>query len=200
MAFTLPRISSTTVSPEFQVWWQQVVEAIEESLNSLQDAIDAVAAAQAAADAANLAAAAANTAATNAQTTADDISAGDSLAKSWVTGLTLSATDAGANVTITISGHTRHYPQPDGSTLDVAVTGGTLTARSYSTDYFIYYDDAARAGGAVSYQSTTSEATAAQVGDRHTVGEIVTPAALAAPTDGAGTRAPGVGTIDRSSL
>lgn len=207
MAFTLPRISSTTVSPEFQVWWQQVVEAIEESLNSLQDAIDAVAAAQAAADAAQTAADAANTAAAtadaaaaSAQTTADDITAASTLANSYVTGLTLSATDAGADATITISAHTRHYPQPDGTTVDVAVSGGTLTARSYSTDYFIYYDDAARVGGAVSYQSTTSEATAAQVGDRHTVGEVMTPAALAADTGGSGTRAPGVGTIDRSSL
>jgi hypothetical protein len=64
----------------------------------------------------------------------------------------------------------------------VAVSGGTLTARAYSTDYFIYYDDPTRAGGAVTYQSTTSEATAAQIGDRHTVGEILTPAALAAAT------------------
>jgi hypothetical protein len=210
VAFTLPRLPPGVVSPEFQVWWQQVVEAVESEVGALEaaDAANAAAvaaaaaaaAANAAATAAGAAAATANTAAAAAQTTADDITTASTLANSYVTGLTLSAADAGADVTITISAHTRHYPQPDGSTVSVAVSGGTLTARAYSTDYFIYYDDPTRAGGAVTYQSTTSEATAAQTGDRHTVGEILTPAALAAATDGSGTRAPGVGTIDRSNL
>jgi hypothetical protein len=34
MAFTLPRLSPNVVSPEFQVWWQQVVEAIEAEENT----------------------------------------------------------------------------------------------------------------------------------------------------------------------
>lgn len=34
MAFTLPRLSPNVVSPEFQVWWQQVVEAIEAQENT----------------------------------------------------------------------------------------------------------------------------------------------------------------------
>jgi hypothetical protein len=198
VAFTLPRLPPGVVSPEFQVWWQQVVEAVEAEVGALE----AADAANAAAVLATAAAAAANTAAIAAQSTADDITAVNALGTSYVSGTppVITAADVGANVTITIAAHTRNYPQPDGSVISVAVTGGSLTARSYSTDYFVYYDDPARTGGGVTYQSTTAAATAAQIGDRHTVGEILTPAALAAATDGAETRAPGIGTIDRSNL
>jgi hypothetical protein len=193
VAFTLPRLPPGVVSPEFQVWWQQVVEAIEAQESVQNDQIAAIAAAQAAADAANTAAAAADAAAASAQNTADDITDANALATSYVTGATITATDVGADVTITISAHTRHYPQPDGSTIDVSVSGGSLTGRAYSTTYYIYYDDASRAGGSVTYQSTTSEATAAQIGDRHTVGGVTTPAAAGAAKDGTYTRPPGPG-------
>jgi hypothetical protein len=191
MAFSLPRLPPGVVSPEFQIWWQEVVEAIEGEVGALE----AADAANAAAAAALAAAASATAAAASAQTTADDITTANELASSYVTGATITATDAGADITITISAHTRHYPQPDGSTIDVAVSGGSLTGRAYSTTYYIYYDDASRAGGAVTYQSTTSEATAAQIGDRHTVGGVETPAAAGAPTGGAYTRPPGPGQI-----
>jgi hypothetical protein len=196
MAFSLPRLPPVAVTPQdMQIWWQQVVEAIEAQEGRQDDAIAAIAAAQAAADAANAAAATADAAAASAQDTADDITAANALATSYVTGATITATDAGADVTITISAHTRHYPQPDGSTVDVAVSGGSLTGRAYSTTYYIYYDDPSRAGGAVTYQSTTSEATAAQIGDRHTVGGVTTPAALGAPKTGGYTRPPGPGQV-----
>lgn len=197
MTFRLNRIASDEFTPRLQKLFNKAFGQIENSLNSLQDAIDAVAAAQAAADAANTAAAAANTAAATAQTTADDISAGDALAKSYVSGTPpiISAADAGTDVTITIAAHTRHYPQPDGTTVDVSVSGGTLTTRAYSTTYYIYYDQPSRAGGSVSYQSTTSDATAAQIGDRHCVGAVATPAAAGSPTDGAYTRPPGPGAV-----
>lgn len=165
----------------FSVFWQQVIGGIV-------GAINAVAAAQAAADAAN-------TAAANAQAVADDITDSNALGTSYVSGITITATDAGADATITISAHTRHYPQPDGTTVDVSVSGGSVTGLSYSTVYYIYYDDAARAGGAVSYQATTSDTTAAQLGDRHTVGAVETPAAAGAPTGGQGVRASGPGAI-----
>lgn len=168
----------------FSAYWQQTIEAIVGSVN-------AVIAAQAAADAANTAAASADAAATAAQDTADAITAGSALSSSYVSGCTIAATDAGTDATITISAHTRHYPQPDGTTVDVSVSGGSITALAYSTFYYIYYDDAARAGGAVTYHATTSDSTAAQLGDRHTVGGVMTPAALAAPTGGTGVRAPG---------
>jgi hypothetical protein len=196
VAFTLPRLPMDGgTDAERQVWWQEVVEAIEAQEGRQDDAIAAIAAAQAAADAANTAAAAADAAAASAQSTADDITAVNALGTSYVTGVTITATDAGADVTITVSAHTRHYPQPDGSTVDVAVSGGNLTGRAYSTTYYVYYDDAARAGGAVTYQTTTSEATAAQIGDRHTVGGVETPAAAGPPKTGGYTSPPGPGQI-----
>jgi hypothetical protein len=181
----LPRLPPT--QPEwgaFQIWWQQVVEAIETQEGRQDDAIAAIAAAQAAATAANTAAATANAAAA-------DITAQASLSDSYVTGLTISATDAGSNATITISAHSRVYPQPDGSNVTVSVNSGSLTGRAYSTDYWIYYDDPTRAGGAVTYQSATSQASAAQTGDRHSVGAVTTPAAAGAPKTGRTVQPPG---------
>lgn len=194
MAFALPRLPiGDFTNAELQVWWQQVVEAIETQEGRQDEAIAAIAAAQAAAEAANTAAAVANGVAT-------DITAASALSSSYVTGLTLTAADAGSDATITISAHTRHYPQPDGSTVDVSISGGSLTGQAYSTDYYIYYDDPSRSGGSVVYHSTTSEGTAAQIGDRHTVGAITTPAAADPPSTGSGTRPPGPGQIERQAL
>ncbi len=179
-----------------QQWWDRVASTLETSFNALEDAIAAIAAAQAAADAANAAAAAADAAAADAQTAADAVTDAQELGSSYVSGVTITASDAGSDVSIVISAHTRKYPQPDGSTVDVAVNGDTLTGRSYSTTYYVYYDDAARTGGAVSYQTTTSNTTAAQIGDRHLVGAVATPAAAGAPIDGVYTNPPGVGTLD----
>lgn len=199
MPLFLPRLPQIEPNWEqWQVWWDEVAtatetafEGIEASFEALEAAVAAIADAQAAADAANTAASNAQTAADTANTATADIVEGDSLAKSYVSGATLSATDAGASATITISAHTRKYPQPDGTTVDVAVSGGSITGRAYSTTYYVYYDDPTRAGGAVTYLSTTSDTTAAQLGARHVVGQVVTPAALAAPTGGNAIRPPG---------
>lgn len=197
MALEVPPLpqGQTIVDPKtglpslaFTVYWQQVIGGIV-------DAINAGAAAQAAAAAANTAAATANTAATNAQAAADDVAESNALGTSYVSGATITATDAGADVTITISAHARHYPQLDGSTVDVSVNGGSLTGRAYSTRYSIYYDDPTRAGGAVTYQSTTVEADAAQIGDRHVVGSVLTPVAAGGPTDGGVVLPPGAGSV-----
>lgn len=150
------------------------IPAIQAALVSLDAA---TAAAQAAADAAN-AATATNTAAT-------------SLANSYVSGLTLSATDAGTNATITISAHTRVY----GDGTSFSVSGGSLTALAYNTTYYIYYDQPSRAGGAVTYQSTTDAAVSAQTGDRHVVGSATTPLAAGIPIDGNPVLPPGAGAI-----
>jgi hypothetical protein len=184
----------------FQRVWDKVCTQIESIFETQQDQIDdlvdlvaAIAAADAAAASANAAAAAADAAATAAQETADDISDANEITTSYVSGATVSATDAGADATINISAHTRHYPQPDGSTVNVAVNGGSLTARAYSTLYYVYYDQASRAGGAVTYASSTAEV--AQLGDRHVVGSVTTPAAAAPDTDGGTVRPPGSGAI-----
>jgi hypothetical protein len=199
VSIQLPRLPQTQPPwPEFQAWWEEVVTVIERheeeqqtAFEALEAAVAAIQAAQDAADAANAAAASAQTAATNAQTAADDTAEAGALANSYVSGATITATDVGAHVTVAISAHTRKYPQPDGSTVDVAVSGGSVTGLIYSTTYFIYYDDPARAGGAVTYAATTSDTTAAQIGDRHVVGQVTTPAALAAPSGGSAIRPPG---------
>lgn len=208
MTLRLPRLPQTEPSyPQWQAWWEEVCNATETAFNSLEDFVTEIAAAQAAAAAANAAAATANaaaataqTAATDAQDTADAITSESALSNSYVSGITLASNDAGASATITISAHTRHYPQADGSTINVAVNGGSVTGLSYDTIYYVYYDDAARAGGAVTYAATTTEATAAQLGDRHTVGAVRTPVAAAPPTSGATTRPPGTGAVDLSTL
>ena len=167
---------------------QRNLEAIEDAVNAVIDAQNAADAANAAAAAADAAAAAADAAATAAQGAAETAAADSSLASSGVSGLTMTATDAGANATITISAHTRIY----GDGTSVAVSGGTVTGLAYSTGFFVYYDQASRAGGAVTYQATTSAATAAQTGDRHSLGAVTTPAGGAGPVDGNVNLPPGV--------
>jgi hypothetical protein len=187
-----------TPSRAFHQWFDTYGKNIEDAFNQLDAAVAAIAAAQAAADAANAAAAAADaaaiaaqSAADTAQNAADDAAATAAIANSGVTGVTITATDAGTNATISVSGHTRVYG--DGTT--VSVNSGSVTALAYSTLYYIYYDQASRAGGAVTYQATTSQTTAAQTGNRHLVGSVTTPAAAGAPNDGDYVGPPGVGGI-----
>lgn len=174
-------------------WTQRVAELlnanfadIETLIAGLATAVAAVTAAQAAATAAQTSADAAAADAATAQADATASADATALANSYVDGATITATDAGADVTVTISAHTRYYPQPGGATTSVAVSGGAVTGQPYSTFLYIYYDDPARAGGAVTYLATTNSLTAAQTGDRHLVGSVTTPAALAAPTSGKG--------------
>lgn len=103
---------------------------------------------------------------------------------SGVTGLTLSAADVGASATITISAHSRVYPDKT-----EAVNSGSLTGKAFSTTYGIYYDDSGRAGGAVTYVATTTLADSINSitnPTRHHVGIITTPADGAAATGGGG--------------
>lgn len=201
--FKLPRLPSNwKEQPQlFERYWDESARSIESALNSILSlpAINAaIAAATASAAAANTAAATANTAATTAntaattaQTTATASVAATALLNSYPTGVTITGTDAGTNVTVSVSAHNRVYPP----STTVAVSAGSITALAYSTTYFIYYDDSARTGGAVTYVATTSASTAAQTGNRHLVGSVLTPAALAAASTGKYVQPPGVGTI-----
>lgn len=187
---------------QFQLFWQRTAEAIEGALASITDVnatqqelldriadilgitdllIEAVVEAQDAADAANLAAG-------NAQSAADTAESNSSLATSGTTGLSISAADAGANVTVSISAHSRIYG--DGTT--VAVSSGSITGLAYSTTYYLYYSDPTRAGGTVTFQATTNQADAAQIGDVHSLGAVATPAAAAPPATGRPNLPPGV--------
>jgi hypothetical protein len=93
---------------------------------------------------------------------------------------------------ITIETHSRVY-----SDKVVSVTGATLTteddgttAIAASTLYHVYYDDSARAGGAVTLKATrtsTAAANSASAPYRHYVGSITTPASgVTTPVTGGG--------------
>jgi hypothetical protein len=199
MAFTVPPLSSATTyfdgqgrpTAQFQLYWQNFLRALAAEFGALE----AAAAAQAAADAANAAAEAAqtsadnaDTAATNAQSSADQAALDASLATSGVSGLTMMATDAGANATITISGHERVY----GDGTSVVVTGGSVTGLAYSTAYYVYYSDPPRTGGAVTFLASTNLNDAIQTGSVHSLGSVITPAAAAPPVSGNPNLPPGV--------
>jgi hypothetical protein len=174
-------------APDFIRVLNDSIQSLKASFNSLlalPDIQAAITAAQTAADNANTAAATANSAATSAETAVSQTNA-------YPTGLTISATDAGTSATIFISAFTEVYPQTNGSNVSVSVNSGSITGLAYSTTYWIYYDDPTRAGGAVTYHATTTQATAAQTGDRIAVGAVTTPAAAGAPVSGKFRLAPG---------
>lgn len=180
--------------PSFTKAYGDNLTRIEAETGSLE----AAAAAQAAATAANAAAATAQAAATTANsaaTAAATATAADarflSISNSTTTGLTMTATDAGASASIAVSNHTRNYA--NGTSVAVTGTGGSpLTGLAYSTQYFLFYDQLSLAGGAVTYQTSltgpTAQTTAAggSAPNRHFVGSVVTPAALGAPSPGTG--------------
>lgn len=181
MAFRIPRFdrsipvveSNRTPTLPFHIWWDKAAKAIEDAINGIQDALIAAGIALNAAEDAQAAADTAQAAADAAQAAAEGAGTVSKLSGSGTDGLTVTATDAGTDVTINISAHTRLYS--DGTS--VSVDAGSLTGRNYATTYYLYYDDPTYAGGAVTYQSTVTQSTAAQVNGRHLVGEVTTPAA-----------------------
>ena len=180
-------VQDGTPTHQFQQNWQNQGKAIEGAIQILAEAVDGILAAQAAAEAANAAAAVAQDAAATAQVAAEAandaaaaVGSEGTITASGTSGLTLTATDAGTDATVNISAHTRIYG--DGSS--VSVGSGSITGLAYSTDYWVFYDDPTRAGGAVTYQHSTDPADAVQTGDRHSVGAVTTPAAAAPDNNG----------------
>ena len=172
---------------DFQTW-------INTAFANLANAQNATNAALVAAGIATAAAAAANAAAASAAAAAEGSIAAQSLANSYTDPTyLLTATDAGADASIAIIAHDRIYPDDPNYPVPVPVNSGMLTGLAYSTEYFIFYSDPTRAGGAVTYQFSTNFADAAQVNGIHSVGAVVTPAAAGPPeTGGGGPRPPGV--------
>lgn len=161
---------------QFQGLWQKTVEAIEDAFLDQQSQIDAIQLALSQAQAALALGNEAKQEAMAVQSTID-------LANSYtdpIDGL-LTATSAGV---VTVSAHNRVY----GSTT-VSVNSGTVTGQAPGTFVRIYYVDAARAGGAVTYQATTGEVT--QTGDTHVIGGVTIPAVGSPPSEGIGTTPPG---------
>ena len=134
---------------------------------------------------------AANSAANAANSAANAAKAIAALTNSGVLDATLTATDAGSSASIAVTSHTRVY----GDNTSVSVSAGVITGLTYSTTYYVYYDQASRLGGPVSYQATTSKTVAVQTGDRHLVGSITTPASAGAAITGKYVEPSGLGSI-----
>lgn len=94
----------------------------------------------------------------------------------------LTATSAG---TITIAAHQRNY----GNGNRVSVDAGSVSGFTPGQQVSVFYRDAARAGGAVTYEA--SLLTVAQEGSVHVVGRATIPEAGSPPASGASPSAPG---------
>ena len=92
----------------------------------------------------------------------------------------LTATDAGSNATVSIASFTMRTSSKG----DISINSGSVTALSYGTLYYIYYDDSTLAGGAVSFNATTTQSTALNGAGRFFVGSIITPVSGAPATTG----------------
>lgn len=165
-----------TPSLRFMVIWQETVEKIEEAFEALTTQVSdnsAIIARLVAAEAVAAAAAA----------TAAETEAREALSQSYVNPTqVLTATSSGV---VSIAAHSRIYG--DGSS--VSVNSGSVSGFGEGDYVTIYYDDAAREGGAVAYSGTTSAV--AQSGNRHVVGSVTIPAAGAGTTTGVSPTAPG---------
>lgn len=174
--------SGNSTGIAFQLLWQKNAEIVESNFTELAAQVAAIAAAQAAAAAA--------------QATANTVTANDKLTSSSIfPANALSATDAGADATITIASHARLYG--DGSSIPV-VTGGTVTGLSYSTFYGVYYDDPTLMSTTPTYHATTipSNALNNYIAGRHFVGNVTTPAGGGGATTG-GASPPGTDPGDK---
>lgn len=83
----------------------------------------------------------------------------------------LTAADVGSDVTITIASHNVVF---DATTL--AYNSGSITGLGFSTKYYVYADDPTKAGGAVTYVSTTTKTDVTANVGRYYVGDVTTPA------------------------
>lgn len=93
----------------------------------------------------------------------------------------LTAADAGSDTTITVAAHSYDY---DFGT--VSVNSGAITGLSFSTKYYVYFDDLRYLGGAVTYIATTTITDVTGNQGRIYVGTITTPADGGGGTGGSG--------------
>lgn len=160
----------------FQIIWQQTMEAIEQAFEALTQQVgdnttllQQIQAAQALAQAAND-----NAAAVNSRT---------ALADSYTDPVRiLTAANDGS---VSVIAHDRVYG--DGTV--ASVDAGSVTGFASGDYVAVYYEDAGREGGGVSYLGSTSPVS--QEGSTHVVGQVTIPAAGEAPATGSGTTAPG---------
>ena len=162
---------SDGVSQQFQALWQKTVEKIERAFEYVNQVN---AAQQVTLDALTAAQALAASAKQQAEATDADLALVNSKTNP-IDGL-LTATSDGV---ITVSAHNREYAN---GTI-VSVNAGSVTnAGPFAR---VYYMDAARVGGAVTYLATTEEIP--QTGNVHIIGGVQIPAAGSPPATGTGT-------------
>lgn len=99
----------------------------------------------------------------------------------------LTASNAGI---ITIAAHERVYSDSAGTV--VSVNAGSVSGLTPGATYTVFYNDAAREGGAVTYEASATNVP--QVNNIHVVGTITLPDA--GETDTTGTTVPAPGVID----
>lgn len=177
----------------FENYWASAMKAIEKAIVQLQGLPliqAAIEAAQDAADAANAAAADATAAASDSMAATAATEAETSLVNSGITSFAAPLLSADSSGNITIANHTRAYGN---STLNpsASVTGATISTTAVSGDIVrVYYSDASRAGGSVTYLYTIDPAApVAQKGNNHSVGAVEIP--LVGSNDGREVRQPG---------
>lgn len=163
-------------TPKMVLDWQNTMEAIEAALASLTNQVGDIQAILAQIQAANDLALAANQ-------TANAASNSLTITNSYTN--PVSVLTASSDGVITIAPHTRVY----GDGTSVSVDGGSVSGFGQGQYISVYYDDAARQGGAVVYQGSTSPV--AQAGSTHSVGQISIPLAGQPPSNGGGVSPPG---------
>ena len=164
-------------SIEFQLRWQRLCEAIESAVNATNAQVNSNTAIIAALQAASAIAQAAN----------DNASSVDT--RTSIEGSYSDPTKvltASGDGTITIAAHTRRYT--DGTS--ASVSAGSVSGLTNETVYTVFYSDAAREGGVVTYQ--TSQFAVAQSGSVHVVGMVTIPASGQPANTGSSPAAPGV--------
>lgn len=161
---------------QMQLLWQRHCEALEQFADRISQQVT---------DNSNLIAQilAANALATAANATANAVQQASALAGSYPDPVgVLSADNTGA---ITIASHTRRYL--DGTS--ASVDAGSLSGFANGAFVTVFYEDAGREGGAVTYQGTTGATS--QEGNRHIVGSVTIPQAGDPPASGNSPTAPG---------
>jgi len=191
----LPRLPSAAIVDKdgkptltFTRYFQSFAERIELVINKIAELLGITEQLDAAIAAANAAAAEAKAAADSAQNAADTAQATTDAQKreAALQGSYIEPDSVlmASPTSITIAAHTRYYA--DGTS--VAVLAGTVIATASDDIDYVFYVDASRAGGGVTYQVSTTAPV--QSGDTHVVGAVTVPA-TGSTGGGRGPRPPG---------
>lgn len=164
-----PITDGNVAHQRFQIIWQRTMEAIEAAFANQQSQITDLSSIISRLEAAEQQA-------STAQAQATATAQADVLSKSYVE--PSNALTAQADGSVFIAPHTRIY----GDGTSVSVNGGGLTGFMIGQYVQVYYDDAARVGGAVVYQGTTG--VVVQQDGRHIVGGVGIPAPESSPSTG----------------